>query len=1290
MKRISSSSSSMTRMIPFRMWLLPTICISILLWIQCTDSTGAWLMPTSRSPHPHPLLVANDRVVRPHHPFPVPHHHGIQRSRIRSSRTCTRTRLASLQQQQQQQQQEETVKHMFQSSLYQDKPIVLIGASSTSTSTTDKSDGDGDGSRDELHRLANHWVSLFDKKETTGTVWNYWDHHQVLYDKIGSSSLTPRDVIVLDYTTCPSACQTDGEFQEVAKTLYDTHGLLSIYVNVQTSCDAATTTTTLTSNHEDDGPTSLLEAEVFLPYSDYELCIETTTSQTQNGWSDTDTDTDTDADPHAAAAAQDAGVLEWEHTCWELQRLVARALLPPAIPGSSTDSDESSSSSFNSAHLTMGPQTFFVSCTLPEYNISQSLALPDGTRDFMEDVCRDVDAVEFRADLLTRRENRFQILVQQQWLRRRCRPHAIRAPFLPLLDTAGLEDVMPLVFTVRSDSQAGTFPTSQQQPLLWDLLELGLRSGANVLDVECAWDKDQTDRLLSLSEARYASQILGSQHVVGNVEPTSLFEAVELFEACSFQGRAHGTKVVLSMPKNQGGDNNSNSNSNSNSNNNDSVYLANQAGEMAASVARSQGRPVLPYIGLVLGEEGILSRVANERFTPVTHDAMGKIGAPGQMTASELITIRLLTGTTLRPKAFCILGRDISKYTASPNMFGAAFAATQLSHEFYLADFTSLPDFLESDLWQGDNFGGCSVTIPYKQAIVPHVDVLSKAAQAIGSVNTIVMQDTIGDTEIIRQVHGHNTDWMGIYRPVARHLGRRLYDTTTAKNVLLLGAGGTARAAAYAAQQLWGSNHTNLFVWNRTPEKAVELANAFGGTVVTDLSEDAMTRLLDQQMDPNDNYFSVILATVPAAANLELPTAAFRNRPVVLDVNYKPWDTQLLIQAQAAGCSIVRGSEMLWEQGVGQFELWTQRTAPYKVMKEAVLDACLNNIHQDDDSSELPIVDAEIEQESSWDEVADASLPPPPPKRYAILGHNIAYSVSPQMQNAAFEANGLPHTYGRADVETVDEFISGELWNAPDFGGCSVTIPHKQAIMPHLDELTEAAQTIGSVNTIIVSQKKASSNDDDDDEDERVLVGDNTDWKGIYNPVKRKLSTDASSSEGGYALILGAGGTARAAAYAAKRLGLTPIYYNRTPDKAVVLAASFGGSIVTEIAPDGQEDDIDEKEEETPLILNRAWFKDKDKNNIHVVLSTLPAAVGFTLPNWMLEEKDKLIVLDVNYKPYHTPLLTQATEKGCQVVRGSEMLWEQGVGQFELWTQQKAPYDVMKEAVLASCLPEME
>mmetsp|Transcript_30541 Transcript_30541/g.52120 ORF Transcript_30541/g.52120 Transcript_30541/m.52120 type:complete len:90 (+) Transcript_30541:2-271(+) len=73
----------------------------------------------------------------------------------------------------------------------------------------------------------------------------------------------------------------------------------------------------------------------------------------------------------------------------------------------------------------------------------------------------------------------------------------------------------------------------------------------------------------------------------------------------------------------------------------------------------------------------------------------------------------------------------------------------------------------------------------------------------------------------------------------------------------------------------------------------------------------------------------------------------------------------------------------------------------------------------------------------------------------------------------------------------------------------------------------------------------------------------------------------------------------------------------------------------------------------------------------------------------MLEDTSSLpVVLDVNYKPYNTPLLLQVVEKGCDVVRGSEMLWEQGVGQFELWTGRKAPYGVMKKVVLDNCLPK--
>lgn len=190
-----------------------------------------------------------------------------------------------------------------------------------------------------------------------------------------------------------------------------------------------------------------------------------------------------------------------------------------------------------------------------------------------------------------------------------------------------------------------------------------------------------------------------------------------------------------------------------------------------------------------------------------------------------------------------------------------------------------------------------------------------------------------------------------------------------------------------------------------------------------------------------------------------------------------------------------------------------------------------------------------------------------------------------------------------------------------------------------------------------------------------MLIGENTDWRGIYNPLKRRLGDVTASNTKSTALILGGGGTARAAAYAASKLGLEKIYFNRTPSKVEDLAREFGGVVAKSL-----DSDKSNKESLGALL-------DEANGKISVVISTLPAAAEFQLPEWLLANDSLPIVFDVNYKPYSTALLLQATEKGCNVIRGSEMLWEQGVGQFELWTGRTAPYGVMKKVVLENCLP---
>jgi pentafunctional AROM polypeptide len=195
----------------------------------------------------------------------------------------------------------------------------------------------------------------------------------------------------------------------------------------------------------------------------------------------------------------------------------------------------------------------------------------------------------------------------------------------------------------------------------------------------------------------------------------------------------------------------------------------------------------------------------------------------------------------------------------------------------------------------------------------------------------------------------------------------------------------------------------------------------------------------------------------------------------------------------------------------------------------------------------------------------------------------------------------------------------------------------------------------------------------------RVLYGDNTDWRGMFNPLNRLLGgqVDSSSTGTDYALILGAGGTARAAAYVARKLGLKRLYYNRTPSKATELAETFGGQLLTSL------DDENPNAEGTSL---GDALREMPGSSIRVVISTLPAAAEFELPEWLVVAEQKPIVFDVNYKPYNTKLLLQAESLGLKVIRGSEMLWEQGVGQFELWTGRTAPYGVMKMVVLENCV----
>jgi shikimate-5-dehydrogenase/3-dehydroquinate dehydratase type I len=848
-----------------------------------------------------------------------------------------------------------------------EKPIVLIGCR---------------GAGDELNKLASTYVRSMSPDSTAQAFLRDFDEQDISTDtrrkvggvittvgsnsrgtwvltyadiqqKLQSNVLDKSNVIVIDYDS-PEFYVEEGKYAnkltqhltDLSKSLYEDENMLVIYINVHPELSGM--------SRGGRERKSNLEENVFIRYSDYELCIkdeglDVVTIMTKKLLMDKEfINSSKEEGPAKSLMDEPANLIQtdsftrmlqptspeqekilkgiseeqifaWESLQWLFFRLLARAFLPTAVPGSLEPS-------YNSAALTMGQNTFFLSLSFPR--------IADA-RPYIEAMCEDVDAMEFRVDLLSCTDDRFEVLHSMQQLRTMCRPFAARAPMLPFLDDV-IDDSLPVVYTVRTANQAGKHPDDDSGIMrMFDLLRLGLRSAVEVLDVESAWNKEEQVALLESIEDHYTAQILGSHHIVNQQVTTE--EAAHLFRNCSLKGRAHGAKVVLSITD-EAMDR--------------QAFIASKIAEV---VARRHGDPHIPHIGLILGEIGKFSRVLNVNFTPVTHESLPFIAAPGQMTANEIMASRLLLGL-LKPKKFAILGHHIS-YSVSPAMHGAAFAATKLPHSYSLIDLEQVEEFVNSDFWKDENFGGCSVTIPHKQAIIPFLNKLTDAANIIGAVNTIIVDEDIDeDGQVRRTFRGDNTDWRGIYNPLKRKI--KIKNKGEKRNIaLILGSGGTARAAAFAAGQLG----LDLIFYNRTPSKAVELANYFSGSVVTSLGErdshdpiltkfhfdvdTAVDNSLASMLGANADVIAVI-STLPAAAGFELPDWFLKKyfesdqKPVIFDVNYKPYETKLLLQAQRHGFPIVRGSEMLWEQGVRQFELWTKRTAPYKVMKGVVLANC--------------------------------------------------------------------------------------------------------------------------------------------------------------------------------------------------------------------------------------------------------------------------------------------------------------------------------------------------------------
>lgn len=229
-----------------------------------------------------------------------------------------------------------------------------------------------------------------------------------------------------------------------------------------------------------------------------------------------------------------------------------------------------------------------------------------------------------------------------------------------------------------------------------------------------------------------------------------------------------------------------------------------------------------------------------------------------------------------------------------------------------------------------------------------------------------------------------------------------------------------------------------------------------------------------------------------------------------------------------------------------------------------------------------------------------------------------------------------------------------------NFGGCAVTIPLKLNIMKYLSELSPAAQLIGAVNTVTPLG-------------DGKFHGDNTDWKGITQSLYKKGVPDIKNLKSVNGLIVGGGGTSRAAAYALHHMGCSKIYMiNRTATKLYDIKSTL---------PDEYNIEILETDEAIANSLP-----------VSIVVSTIPAdkpidqsllfKIETLLKNASHQFEFTPTLLEAAYKPRFTPIMKLASEKyHWNVVPGADMLVNQGVEQFSKWTGYVAPYDEIYQAV---------
>ena len=271
-------------------------------------------------------------------------------------------------------------------------------------------------------------------------------------------------------------------------------------------------------------------------------------------------------------------------------------------------------------------------------------------------------------------------------------------------------------------------------------------------------------------------------------------------------------------------------------------------------------------------------------------------------------------------------------------------------------------------------------------------------------------------------------------------------------------------------------------------------------------------------------------------------------------------------------------------------------------------------------------------------------------KVYGVAGNPVGKSLSPIMMNTAFRRETVNAVYLALQTADVADLV-GLIKDIP-IQGVSITMPHKQTILPYLEHMDPLSKKIGACNTILRAQGNGQTG---------KLYGFNTDVAGITVPLEKRLVL-----KGAKVLVLGAGGSARAAVFGLKDKGAEVFLMNRTPETAAKLAKQSGAKVIKREA--------------------------LAKSSFDVIVNATPVGMSGNAGAAILtaEELKTKLVFDLVYNPIDTPLIRLARQQGINVITGVEMFVQQGARQFEIWTGKPAPEEEMLRVVIHALRQQAE